>query len=289
MKVFISWSGAAEREVAESLSETLAIVSAGRVTAFVSSQSIPKGARGMQAIGASLSASDYGVVILSAANQHAPWITYEAGALARSVQAPVATLLLDLIPSDVTGPLESFQATSFASPEDMRRLFVEIAQRADTAMPEESISILFDAAWPSLQDSWTPPSADDTVQEPRRDDADMLSELVNRMRRMEQKIDHNSRSNGPLRESTTAGKKRRWFDELIDLLGDYGVVISQAGRTNDGDIRVTVDDDVSIIPMAALRALSVVAAQHNRTYVFSGPALPGVTVAPQGIFVTPQG
>lgn len=158
-----------------------------------------------------------------------------------------------------------------------------VAQRADTAMPEKSIGILFDAAWPSLRDSWTPPSADDTAQEPRRDDADMLSELVNRMRRMEQKIDHNSRSSGPLRESTTTGKKRGWFDELIDLLGDYGVVIKQAGRTNDGGIRVIVDDDMSIVPMAALRALSVVAEQHNRTYVFSGPALPGVTVAPQGI------
>jgi len=289
MKVFISWSGAAERDVAESLAETLSVVSAGRVTAFVSSQSIPKGARGMQAIGASLSASDYGIVILSAANQHAPWITYEAGALARSVEAPVATLLLDLIPSDVTGPLESFQATSFATPADMRRLFVEIAQRADTTMPEESIGILFDAAWPSLRDSWTPPSPDDTAQEPRRDDADMLSELVNRMRRMEQKLDHNGRSSRPLREPVTADSKREWFDELVELMGEYGIAINHAGRTNDGDIRVTVEDGTSIIPMPALRALSLIAAQHNRTYVFSGQALQGVTVTSQGIFVSAHG
>jgi len=177
-------------------------------------------------------------VILSAANQHAPWITYEAGALAKSVEAPVATLLLDLIPSDVTGPLESFQATVFTSPDDVRRLFVEIAQLADTAMPERSVSILFEAAWSSLRDSWTPPTSDDAAHEPRRDEADMLSELVNRMRRMELRLADPDRSPRKLTKEWVKdpeGKVERLKFTATPSVGIVATLISLLSAYANGD------------------------------------------------------
>jgi len=44
------------------------------------------------------------------ANQHAPWLIFEAGALAKSVnEGRVVPLCIDLKSAEVTGPLSGFQ------------------------------------------------------------------------------------------------------------------------------------------------------------------------------------
>jgi hypothetical protein len=184
MKVFISWSGEAEREVAEALREAVIAVCAGRAEAFVSSQDIPKGDRGLNVIDAQLKATDYGLVVLSAANQLRPWINYEGGALAMSLDNPVATVLLDLIPSDVEGPLGPLQSTQFSDQADMLRLFTEIAAAADKDLPTNNVAVMFSNVWPTIQAAWTPPDGHEP-NEPRRDDSDMLAELVERVRGIE--------------------------------------------------------------------------------------------------------
>jgi hypothetical protein len=184
MKVFISWSGDAEREVAEALRVAVNAVCAGRAEAFVSSQDIPKGERGLNVIDEKLKATDYGMVILSAANQVKPWINYEGGAMAKSLDNPVATILLDLIPSDVEGPLAPLQSTQFGEEEDMLRLFKEIAAAADKELPVQNVLVMFSNEWPKIQASWTPPDDQDPSQ-PRRGDSDMLAEIVERVRSIE--------------------------------------------------------------------------------------------------------
>lgn len=184
MKVFISWSGDAEREVAEALREAVVAVCAGRAEAFVSSQDIPKGDRGLNVIDAQLKATDYGLVVLSAANQLRPWINYEGGALAKSLDNPVATVLLDLIPSDVEGPLGPLQSTQFSNEADMLRLFTEIAAAADKDLPTNNVAVMFSNVWPTIQAAWTPPDGH-KPSEPRRRDSDMLAELVERVRGIE--------------------------------------------------------------------------------------------------------
>lgn len=184
MRVFISWSGQPERLVAEALREALTEVCAGRADVFVSSQDISKGDRGLNVIEAKLKASDYGIVVLSGANQHRPWINYEGGAMARSLSNPVSTILLDLSPSDVDGPLAPYQSTQFSDYRDMQRLFLEVAKAADPDIPDNTVAVLFTNAWEKILESWQPPEGDDPAAN-RRSEHDMLAEVVERVRGIE--------------------------------------------------------------------------------------------------------
>ncbi|WP_282818633.1 TIR domain-containing protein [Curtobacterium flaccumfaciens] len=190
MRVFISWSGPAERRVAEALRGAIETVSAGKARPFVSSQDIAKGKRGLAVIAETLEASDFGIVIVSKQNQHAPWLNFESGAMARALKSPVATILLDLKTSDVTGPIAQFQATIFSDDDDMRELFLQIALTADENMPSKTVDHLFAAEWADVKASWKPSKANETI-EPSRGVDDMLGELVTRLRRVEDRLPSN--------------------------------------------------------------------------------------------------
>lgn len=185
MKIFISWSGQRERAVAEALRDALVNLCAVEVEIFVSSRSISKGANGVAVIEAELDASAFGVVLVSKDNQKAPWLNYEGGWLASTLERPVATVCLDLPPSDITGPLAPRQATRFDDAEDMARLLREIVQAVNPAMNDQTFATLLAAAWPAIESSWMPASGqvDDA---PSRDERDMLAELVDRVRRIEE-------------------------------------------------------------------------------------------------------
>lgn len=190
MRVFISWSGKAERLVAEALREALTDVCAGRADVFVSSQDISKGDRGLNVIEAKLKENDYGIVVLSGMNQHRPWINYEGGALARALNNPVSTVLLDLSPSDVDGPLAFFQSTQFTDFSDMQRLFTEVAKAADPDIPDHTVAVLFTNAWGTISSSWQPEDEDPGAN--RRSEHDMLAEVVERVRGIEATVQLNS-------------------------------------------------------------------------------------------------
>jgi hypothetical protein len=82
MKVFISWSGARSRIVAEALRSWLPdIINA--VEPFVSELDIDRGAVGTEVIARQLRDSAFGIVCLTRDNQTRPWINYEAGALSK--------------------------------------------------------------------------------------------------------------------------------------------------------------------------------------------------------------
>lgn len=182
MKVFISWSGSAEQRVAEALRDALGSVCAGEVEAFVSSQDIPLGERGIPMIEAKLSSTDYGVVVLSAENKDRPWINYEGGALATLLNRRVAVVLLDLGRADVDTPLAPFQSARFDDRSEMLRLFTEIAQYARPSFPSETVETLFAARWDAIQESWAPDST--ALPKRPRPSSDMLEELVEGMRRL---------------------------------------------------------------------------------------------------------
>ncbi|UXZ57872.1 toll/interleukin-1 receptor domain-containing protein [Curtobacterium sp. Arg-1] len=202
MKVFISWSGDAERRVAEALRDALHTVGTGNVEAFVSSIDIPRGGRGIAAIEQELSATDYGIVVLSRANLHKPWINYEAGALStKLLNRRVATVLLDLSTADVDTPLADFQATHFRQRESVRQLFTQIVNAAAESFPEKAVALLFSAEWPAVEASWQPDEDADGNVEPRNDTS-MLEELVSRVRSLAAGQDRlaNSMSHGTPRE-----------------------------------------------------------------------------------------
>src|SRR5689334_14501294 len=72
---------------------------------------IDAGARWQNEIAAALDSTDYGVICVTRENQSAPWLNFEAGALAKKVDSSrVVPLAVDLTPSDIRHPLGQFQA-----------------------------------------------------------------------------------------------------------------------------------------------------------------------------------
>jgi hypothetical protein len=155
VKVFISWSGDQARSVAETLKSWLETVLAGRVSAWISSQDIAKGERGLAVIGKELEAGTFGLVVVTRSNAQAPWINFEAGALGKSLgEARVATALVDLTPADLAGPLAQFQATALSDRSDVLKLVKDIATAAEagaSTIPDETIELLFASKWPELE------------------------------------------------------------------------------------------------------------------------------------------
>src|SRR5688572_19220319 len=109
MEVFLSWSGERSKAVAETLSVWLGQVIQA-VDPWISSD-IEKGARWNPEIAARLEQSRVGIICLTKENLDAKWILFESGALSKTKDAYVCTLLLDIDPSDVEQPLGQFQHT----------------------------------------------------------------------------------------------------------------------------------------------------------------------------------
>jgi hypothetical protein len=83
---------------------------------FASGKDIQGGARWEAEIAERRERTAYGSICVTRENQNAPWINFEAGALAKSLNCSFVTpLAVDLKPSVIKYPLAQFQAVAMAS------------------------------------------------------------------------------------------------------------------------------------------------------------------------------
>ncbi|GEB94168.1 toll/interleukin-1 receptor domain-containing protein [Microbacterium lacticum] len=216
MKVFISWSGSDSRAIAEFLQGWLKNVLMERVTPFVSSQDIAKGARGMDIIASSLEDTGFGLVVLTQANQDAKWINFEAGALGKDLgTSRVAPLLVDLTQSDVSGPLTQFQMTSVRDQDDVWKLLRDMNKLLDgEPMPEVGLKVLFEKFWPELEAAVTAAADGREPATTTRDQAEILDEILLRVRRIERSRRDPGHSWGASRKAEVAQTIARCITEL---------------------------------------------------------------------------
>ena len=151
MKVFLSWSGQASNEVAQALRDWLpAVLQATRP--YFSPADIAKGARWSSEVAAELSESRVGILCVTRENLSAPWLMFEAGALAKSIESSkVIPLLVGVDPADLSGPLAQFQAAKFERTEIRRILAVINRELGSAALDEQVLSSVFDKWWPDLE------------------------------------------------------------------------------------------------------------------------------------------
>jgi hypothetical protein len=119
MQVFLSWSGERSKAVAQTFSKWI-----GQVIQAVDpwiSLDIEKGTRWNPEIAVRLEESRVGIICLTKENLDARWILFESGALSKTKDAYLCTLLLDIDPSDVEQPLGQFQHTT-RDKNDIRQL-----------------------------------------------------------------------------------------------------------------------------------------------------------------------
>jgi hypothetical protein len=150
MRVFISWSGETSKQLGEALRSWLPST-LQFVKPYFTPTDIEKGAKWDKEISNELEASDFCIVALTRESLESQWIMFEAGAIARAQKkGRVCAILFGIEPTDVEGPLQTFQAAKF-SKEEIRQLLTTINTNAgDRALSPLVLNNVFDMWWPDL-------------------------------------------------------------------------------------------------------------------------------------------
>lgn len=151
MKVFISWSGNTSLKVAQLLREWLPYV-INSIEPYVSSDDIDKGARWSVDIAKELEDSTFGILCVTKDNLEAPWLSFEAGALSKTMEKSFVTpFLFDIKRSEVQGPILQFQSTIFEK-EDIKKMVKTLNKACgDSGIPEARIDKSFEVWYPTLE------------------------------------------------------------------------------------------------------------------------------------------
>lgn len=149
MKVFISWSGELSKAIAEQLKKWIPCIIQS-IDVFFSPEDIEKGENWDTKISQVLSDCKYGIICLTPQNVSAPWINFEAGAIAKSLDSRVSCLMVNIKPSDIRGPLSRYQATKLDK-KDMFQLISEINKATDQALDPQRLTNAFNAMWTQLE------------------------------------------------------------------------------------------------------------------------------------------
>lgn len=149
MKVFVSWSGELSCQIAEVLKKWIPCIIQS-VDVFFSPEDIEKGDNWDKTISSELSECKYGIICLTSDNTSAPWINFEAGAIAKSLDSKVTTLMVNIKPSDIKGPLSRYQATRFERT-DFFQLIESINKALDTPLDSKVLKNTFNTMWNSLE------------------------------------------------------------------------------------------------------------------------------------------
>lgn len=229
MKVFISWSGHRSQNVADVLRKWFPSVLQA-VRPYFSPDDVAKGSRWSAEIAKELEISRVGLLVITPENQEAPWLLFEAGAIAKNLdRSKVCPLLFSgMEPTDVKGPLVQFQAAQFSKDEMWRVVKMMNTELADTALAPDVLESVFNMWWPKLEADVAGALSDreEADGEVRRSDRDMLEEVLaltrriyrDRERRMD--LDHPAWDDlfGRIVELVRVVRSRNFDDETVSAI-----------------------------------------------------------------------
>lgn len=152
MKVFLSWSGEKSHKVALVFRDWFPSVIQSLVP-YVSSEDIDKGTRWSTDIAKELEDSSFGILCVTKENINAPWLTFEAGALSKTMDKSfVSPFLFDIKRSEVDGPILQFQSTIFTE-EDVLKLIKTLNKACgEDKLTDERLDKAFGVWWPTLEE-----------------------------------------------------------------------------------------------------------------------------------------
>ena len=151
MKVFLSWSGSRSHKVAIVFRDWLPSV-IQELVPYVSSEDIDKGARWSTDIAKELEDSTFGILCVTHDNINAPWLTFEAGALSKTMDKTlVCPFLFDIKRSEVDGPILQFQSTIFEK-EDLKKLVRALNKACEkSGLSADRLEKAFEVWYPTLE------------------------------------------------------------------------------------------------------------------------------------------
>lgn len=191
MQVFISWSGEASKFIAENLKNWLENVLQSLEPWL--SVDITKGSRWNIEISEKLEKSRVGIICLTRENLNEKWILFEAGALSKTKDAHVCTLLYELEPTDIEFPLAQFQHTK-STKEDVFKLLKTIneilSKNNEKSLKDQNLEEIFEKFWPDLDNIFIEVKSKlSSEQKPKRSEIEVLNELLSLSRNQSTKIE----------------------------------------------------------------------------------------------------
>ena len=150
MKIFVSWSGELSRKIAESIKKWLPCFIQA-VDVFFSPDDIEKGENWDSKISKELADCKFGIICLTTDNVTAPWINFEAGAIAKALDSRVATLMININPSEIKGPLSRYQGTKIEK-DDFYQLIDNINKQCDTPVNQDVLKNIFSGLWDKMSE-----------------------------------------------------------------------------------------------------------------------------------------
>ena len=185
MKVFISWSGDKSRAVAQALHDWIPfVINEAKPFMSADSDSIESGQRWSAVIAKELESTNFGIICTTASNQFAPWLNFEAGALAKQIgDARVAPVAIDLKPSEIKQPLGQFNGDALTLV-GIRRLLRSVNNAANAPLSEKLLDPAIDMWWPKLEEKIQSLPEDDggDPATAKRADSDILLEVLDSVR-----------------------------------------------------------------------------------------------------------
>ncbi len=189
--VFLCWAEQRAKQLALFLRDWLPNV-VPQIAPWMSEEDIGKGSRAATNILETLDRAPIGIIIVTPENIGAPFLNFEAGALAKSAKTRqlACPYLLDITKTQVVGPLTLLQLTD-ATEEDTRRLVNDINTATDEPLETAQVNRFFNNEWKNLQAKIIELQKATTVktQPQRRTPEDMLDEVITRVRRVEAQLD----------------------------------------------------------------------------------------------------
>ena len=200
MKVFISWSGDISLKVALIFRDWLPSVIQS-IEPYVSSEDIDKGARWSTDIAKELENSTFGILCVTKENLEAPWLSFEAGALSKTMEKSFVTpFLFDIKRSEVQGPILQFQSTIFQK-DDIKKMVKTLNKACgDTSILDARLDKAFDVWYPTLERELNELKSNSLINNDNKDDkeetqsSEILEEILE-LSRDNQKLLRNPDSN----------------------------------------------------------------------------------------------
>lgn len=239
MKVFLSWSGKRSRMVAQELGSWLKKV-VQSVEPWISTD-MERGVKWMDHVNASLDSHSFGIICITPGNVNAPWINYEAGALAKHLadSGRVIPYLLGFrSPSDLKDPLGQFNA-ALADEDGTWQIVKTLNKHAEFPQGEGALQESFELWWPKLRvrleeiKAFAPPGY---ARRPDTEKIDDILEIVREIRKGSPAPKATDRLGSSTRNDISV-----LLDELIGPMAYYSTI----EQSDEGAIHISIPDRAS--------------------------------------------
>lgn len=152
MKVFISWSGDRGKVIATGLRSWIGDV-LQKVEPWLSSEDIDPGTRWNTELADQLEKTHFGIICLTPESARAPWVLFEAGALAKTLgSSRVCPYVFQLEPTDLQQPLAQFDAVQATRSGTLKLIRgINHALGDEGSVADDRLLRCFDRWWPDLE------------------------------------------------------------------------------------------------------------------------------------------